>query len=88
MGSQLIHLKIGKIEFKCPYCEHKYLDEYDVYCERINKNKCGYTWVNCNGCKKRFGVTVSMMGDFVGFEIMKKGYNRNAKRKQRKNEKI
>ena len=82
----LIHLNIPNIEFNCPYCGKHYADDKDIYLNRCNRNKSGFTTINCD-CGKKFGMTYNYKGDAVSFkpqtpktcltcgkEIMGKGY--------------
>jgi len=59
----------SNIEFHCPYCNEKYMDQDDKYLDKCNKNKSGYTTVKCNRCETKFGMTYNMKGDAVGFEL-------------------
>lgn len=50
---------IGDDSFHCPHCGKVYDDE--KYCDRINKNKSGYTRIYCS-CGKLFNLFVDMIG--------------------------
>lgn len=57
------------IKFYCPHCRKKYLDNKDIYLNRCNKNKSGYTKIKCK-CKKTFGMTYGYSGA-VSFKLEK-----------------
>ena len=50
---------IGDDSFHCPHCGKVYDDE--KYCDRIDKNKSGYTRIYCS-CGKQFNLFVDMFG--------------------------
>ena len=54
---------IGDDSFHCPHCRKEYSDE--KYCNRINRNKSGYTRVYCE-CGKLFDVVVDSSGKLHG----------------------
>ena len=56
-------LCIGDDSFHCPHCWKEYSDE--KYCNRINRNKIGYTRVYCE-CGKLFDVVVDSSGKLHG----------------------
>lgn len=60
-------IDFSEIDFKCPYCEKKYSDDKDVYLNRCNKNKNGYTRIKCT-CQNNFYMTYDMMGKAVSFK--------------------
>lgn len=64
----IIHLSIANINFNCPHCKKEYSDNNDIYLNRCNKNKSGYTRIKCE-CKKVFGMTYNYKGDTVGFNL-------------------
>lgn len=59
-GNRLIHISFMSVDFKCPYCGTKQIDENDKILNRINKNKQGWTRVCCTKCEKRMGVTTAI----------------------------
>jgi hypothetical protein len=61
-------LCIGDDSFHCPHCGKMYNDE--KYCDRINKNKRGYTRVYCE-CGKLFDVVVDSLGKLHGVLTLK-----------------
>ena len=64
----IMHIRFANINFKCPYCNKKYIDDKDVYLTKINANKSFYTRVKCDCCNK-FGVTQNMKADLVAFKL-------------------
>ena len=61
-------LCIGDDSFHCPHCWKEYSDE--KYCNRINRNKSGYTRVYCE-CGKLFDVVVDSSGKLHGVLTLK-----------------
>ena len=57
-------LCVGDDSFHCPHCGKVYNDE--KYCDRISRNKSGYTRVYCE-CGKPFNVTVNFAGEMITF---------------------
>lgn len=53
----------GDDSFHCPHCWKEYSDE--KYCNRINRNKSGYTRVYCE-CGKAFDVVIDSLGKLHG----------------------
>ena len=66
-----VMLCFSKIDFKCPYCKKEYDDRDDLYLDKCNRNKCGWTKIKCS-CSKRFGMTYNYKSDAVAFEIISK----------------
>ena len=71
-GNKLIHISIGKTDFKCPYCDKQYDDINDKYLNRIQKQMDkkkpkGYINIKC-GCKQSFGLSFNYMGHLVSFK--------------------
>lgn len=64
-----IFVDFAKVDYSCPHCNEKYLDEKDKMCERLNKSQEGWLKLRCSNCKKFFGYTVSMVGQAVGFVL-------------------
>ena len=63
-----LHLCIPNINFTCPHCGEKYIDDNDKYLDRCNKNKTGFTTIKCV-CQERFGMTYNIQGDAIGFKL-------------------
>ena len=61
-------LCIGDDSFHCPHCGKVYNDE--KYCDRINRNKSGYTRVYCE-CGKAFDVVIASLGNLHGVLTLK-----------------
>ena len=61
-------LCIGDDSFHCPHCRKEYSDE--KYCDRINRNKSGYTRVYCE-CGKLFDVVIDSLGNLHGVLTLK-----------------
>ena len=59
---------IGDDSFHCPHCWKEYSDE--KYCNRINRNKWGYTRVYCS-CGKPFNIAISFAGELHGVLTLK-----------------
>lgn len=66
----MIHISLSNIYFRCPYCNILHDDENDIYLNRCNKNKNGYTTIKCE-CENKFGMTYNMMGNAVSFKLVK-----------------
>lgn len=66
----MIYITFDKIDFNCPYCEKPYKDDEDIYLNRCNANKSGYTTIKCE-CEMRFGMTYDITGKAVSFKIEK-----------------
>lgn len=64
-----MYISIPNIEFKCPHCNKKYYDNKDIFLNRCNKNKCGYTKIKCD-CGNKFGMTYNYKGEAVGFKLI------------------
>lgn len=62
---------LSNIDFECPHCNKKYLDNNDKYLNRINNNKTWITKVKCLNCQNKFGLTYDYKGDFVTFKVKK-----------------
>jgi len=62
-----LHLKIGKIDFSCPYCNKIYSDVDDKYLNKCNKNKKFITKIKCT-CNNIFYMTYNYMGNAVSFK--------------------
>lgn len=71
MENGIIHISFLKTKFKCPHCKKKYDDSENVYLEKCNKNKSGYTKIKCK-CEMRFGMTYDYTGNAVSFKITNK----------------
>lgn len=71
-------LCIGDDSFRCPHCAKEYNDE--KYCNRINRNKWGYTRVYCS-CGKPFNLFVDTFGICHGVMTFKQIKEKN-KQKQ------
>lgn len=67
---RIISITFAKIEFLCPYCEKPYKDDEDVYLNRCNNNKSGYTTIKCE-CEIRFGMTYDITGKAVSWKLTK-----------------
>lgn len=61
-----VHIRFTKIDFKCPFCNKNYSDTDDKYLNRCNKNKSGYTKINCT-CNRSFFLTYDYMGNIISF---------------------
>jgi len=62
-------LTLARINFECPNCGNQYQDKDDKYLDKVNKNRSGYTRINCDRCSERFGITYDITGDAVGFTL-------------------
>lgn len=60
-------LDFSKIDFSCPRCTLKYIDDKDIYLNRINKNKSGITHTKCKSCNRTFGITYNFKNEIVSF---------------------
>lgn len=69
MRTEKIYISSYKLDYKCPNCNKQYNDENDELCERLNNSKKGYLTLKCDSCKAKFGYTVDMTGQSVGFEL-------------------
>lgn len=65
-----VFLDFAQIDFTCPLCGKVYSDENDLYLNRCNKNKSGYTRIKCE-CGEVFGMTYNMLSEAVGFKLEK-----------------
>lgn len=63
-----LHIKFAGIDFECPFCNKKYIDDNEKFYKRIEKNKKGYTTTNCQ-CGEKFGIAADMTGKLVGFKL-------------------
>lgn len=61
-------LTLAATEFACPGCGKKYDDVDGKYSKRCNKNKKGYTTIECS-CEKKFGVAYNYKGDVQSFNL-------------------
>jgi len=59
-------LDFSKIDFGCPKCGKKYVDNDDKYLNRCNKNKNFSTRIKCE-CGSKFFMTYNYRGDAVTF---------------------
>jgi len=62
------HICYSNICFRCPYCNYEFDDRDEIYYNRINKYKSGFTKKKC-GCGHWFGITADMTSDLVGFKL-------------------
>lgn len=66
----LIHINFAKIDFQCPYCGKKYMDDEEKYIDGCNKRMSGCCRIKCE-CGKPFGMTYDITSQAVGFKLEK-----------------
>ncbi|MFW5847308.1 MAG: hypothetical protein ACOCVF_00115 [bacterium] len=60
-------IDFANVVFNCPSCKKKYNDIDDKYLNRCNRNKSGFTKINCD-CGNPFFMTYDYKGDAVSFK--------------------
>ncbi len=62
-------MKLASTKFNCPHCNKEYDDYDDQYLDQMNEGNNWTVNIKCSSCENTFGMTYSMVGDAVGFEL-------------------